>query len=82
MFSQLEWKQLQELQVCFIAKWKSDKHYHSLEVKCPYSIEGNATIELISDEIEQKYEQKVFLHRGNDQDTSPFRTTILCSGTR
>ena len=32
-----------------------------LEVKCPYSIEGNVTMELTPDEIEQKI-QKEILH--------------------
>ena len=36
-------------------------------MKCPYSIEGNVTIELIPDEIEQKYGKKFFMHRGDDK---------------
>ena len=38
-----------------------------LEVKCPYSIEGNVTIELTPDEIEQKYGKKFFMHRSDDK---------------
>ena len=38
-----------------------------LEVKCPYSIEGNVTVELTPDEIEQKYGRKFFMRRGDDK---------------
>ena len=38
-----------------------------LEVKYPYSIEGNVTVELTTDEIEQKYGKKFFMHRGDDK---------------
>ena len=38
-----------------------------LEVKCPYSIEGNVTVELTPDKIEQKYGKKFFMHRGDDK---------------
>ena len=34
-----------------------------LEVKCPYSIEGNVTT---PEEIEKKYGNKFFMHRGDD----------------
>ena len=37
-----------------------------LEVKCPYSIEGNVTVELTPDEIEEKYGNKFFMRRGDD----------------
>ena len=38
-----------------------------LEIKCPYSIEGNVTVELTPDEIEQKYGRKFFMRRGDDK---------------
>ena len=38
-----------------------------LEVRCPYSIEGNVTVELTPDETEEKYGKKFFMHRGDDK---------------
>ena len=37
-----------------------------LEVKCPYSIEGNVTVQLTPDEIVDKYGDKFFMCRGDD----------------
>ena len=37
-----------------------------LEVKCPYSIEGNVTVQLTPEEIEKKYGNKFFMRRGDD----------------
>ena len=52
-----------------------------LEVKCPYSIEGNVTVELTPDEIEKKYGKKFFMRRGDDKmlhlsETHPYYAQI------